>query len=494
LLAYLYGPGRHEEHSDQHMVACWDGHTAIVEPAGFDAAALGREAVRVHALKLGEALDVPVAGCPDHVDDYVYHLVFRSAPGDRVLTDGEWARIGADAMDRTGIAPKGDAGGCRWVMVRHGGDHVHLVATLARQDGRRPTLFRDFLRLREVAKEWEERLDLRRTGGADRTASKAPKLGETKRAGREHAGGAADARPRPGRTGGTTVRERLASRVHAVAASSGSAEEFFAGLAGAGIEHHVRYSKVDPDQVTGVAFAMAGHQGRDGRVVFFSGGQLAPDLTWPKLSARWVRDTKPLPPVDLSGAERQSAWREAERIVREAAERIKAAGPGGLDDAGDMAWAAGDAVRSLAWGLEGPDGGPVTDAAESLSRAGREVYGRVPERSDSAMVLRGAGRMVALLARGSRSQEAQVQALMLALSALARSVADLRRIQGRRVQSSAALAAAERLRQVAPATGRGPAGKGRYDWLRPPASGPASVPKPRPGMEPGRGQDPRRGR
>jgi len=34
-------------------------------------------------------------------------------------------------MDRTGLAPFGDALGVRWVAVRHAADHIHLVATLA---------------------------------------------------------------------------------------------------------------------------------------------------------------------------------------------------------------------------------------------------------------------------------------------------------------------------------------------------------------------------
>jgi len=28
----LYGPGRHNEHADQRLVACWSGTEAVVEP------------------------------------------------------------------------------------------------------------------------------------------------------------------------------------------------------------------------------------------------------------------------------------------------------------------------------------------------------------------------------------------------------------------------------------------------------------------------------
>ncbi|WP_344840246.1 hypothetical protein [Actinocorallia longicatena] len=36
------------------------------------------------------------------------------------------------------IAPHGDPWACRWIALRHADDHIQLVATLARQDGRWP--------------------------------------------------------------------------------------------------------------------------------------------------------------------------------------------------------------------------------------------------------------------------------------------------------------------------------------------------------------------
>jgi hypothetical protein len=47
-------------------------------------------------------------------------------------------------MHRTGFAPKGDEAGVRWVAFRHADDHIHIVATLARQDGARPRFWNDF--------------------------------------------------------------------------------------------------------------------------------------------------------------------------------------------------------------------------------------------------------------------------------------------------------------------------------------------------------------
>ena len=69
-------------------------------------------------------------------------------------------------MERTGIAPEGDPAGCRWVAVRHADEHVHLVATLAREDGRPPRVWNDYRALAEVAHTFEAKLGLRSTAEA----------------------------------------------------------------------------------------------------------------------------------------------------------------------------------------------------------------------------------------------------------------------------------------------------------------------------------------
>ena len=63
----------------------------------------------------------------------------RRAGGQDAVSDDEWAQIACDVMHRTGLAPFGEEDDAvRWVAIRHGEDHIHLVAMLARQDGRRP--------------------------------------------------------------------------------------------------------------------------------------------------------------------------------------------------------------------------------------------------------------------------------------------------------------------------------------------------------------------
>ena len=125
LLAYLYGPGRASEHSDPHLVAGF-GDPAELEPGR-------RPGGSADLRRLAGLLTQPLAALPVPGGDRpVWHCSLRSAPGDRLLSDAEWAQAAEDVMDRTGLAPRDDWSGVRWGAVRHAPDHVHIVATLAR--------------------------------------------------------------------------------------------------------------------------------------------------------------------------------------------------------------------------------------------------------------------------------------------------------------------------------------------------------------------------
>src|SRR5260370_34836411 len=95
-----------------------------------------------------------------------------------MLVDEGWARVAVDIMHRTGLGPYGqDDDAVRWVAVRH----IHLVAMLARQDGRRPNLWHDYYRVREACQAAEHRYGLRRTAPADRTRPAAPAAAKARR-------------------------------------------------------------------------------------------------------------------------------------------------------------------------------------------------------------------------------------------------------------------------------------------------------------------------
>ncbi len=267
LLYYLYGPGKANEHTDPHLVAGFRDPGEL-EP---ERRAGGARDFRRLAGLLAQPL-AAVAG-PGHARP-VWHCAVRAAPTDRLLSDAEWAQVAAHIMDRTGLAPDGDDAGVRWVAVRHAADHVHIVATLGRQDGTRARVWNDFYRVREACQQTETRLGLRLTAPADRTAARCPSRAEAEQSAR--------------RGWDEPPRVRLRRKVCTAAAGAGSEQEFFAHLAQVGVSVRRRYSTTWPGQVTGYAVGLPWHTAGDGQVVWYGGGKLASDLSLPKLRARWA--------------------------------------------------------------------------------------------------------------------------------------------------------------------------------------------------------------
>jgi len=135
--------------------------------------------------RLAELLAQPVAALACQGSDKpVWHCSIRAAPEDRTLSDGEWSQVAAGIMHRTGLAAEGDDLGVRWVAVRHALDHIHIVATLARQDGAKLSTWNDFYRVREACQDAERRFGLRSTAPADRTAARRATRAETEQAAR----------------------------------------------------------------------------------------------------------------------------------------------------------------------------------------------------------------------------------------------------------------------------------------------------------------------
>ena len=444
LVRYLYGEGRRNEHTGAHAIASWDGNPAALEPNYI--AQLRRHDVA----PLVALLEQPMRGCDRVPEKWVYHLVLRNAPEDRRLSDEEWAQVCTSAMDRTGIAPTGDPAGCRWIAVRHADDHVHVVATLAREDGRAPRIWGDYAKLGHVAQDYEQQFGLRPTAARDQTAALRPGVKEqvtAERARRE------------------SPRVALRRKVQAAAASSRDFAEFATRLRGDGVTVRPRMSERDPDQMTGYSVSLDDWTNAAGEPVRFGGGKLAPDLSWPKLRARWPDRADAAPTAAAApgrdaahgpkwGADADAVWREAERIVHDAAGRIRDDAARDPAAAADAAWAASDTLAAAADGLEGADGGPLSAAADALHRAGRETYRQLPTPTDTGTALRAVGRMVAAITAGNRQPAARVAALSIALATLAAAVAELRTAQRRLHQAEAARDAAEQLRHIAPVSAR----------------------------------------
>jgi hypothetical protein len=244
--------------------------------------------------------------------DSVWHCVLSAAPDDPLLSDEQWNHIAEEFMDQMGLAPRDDPDGVRWAAVRHGLskdgiDHVHIVATLARQDGRAPNVYRDFVRARKACQAIEKRFGLRATAAADATAVPRPTRAEHEQAQRNR-------RSEPDRV---TLR-RI---VQDAAATAVSEQDFFARIRDSGAGIRMRNAADQPGTATGYAVALpAGPAGGGRKTIWFGGGKLAPDLTLPKLRRRWdhATGTGRAAPATASAGQGMDA-RSARAFLRSAA-------------------------------------------------------------------------------------------------------------------------------------------------------------------------------
>jgi hypothetical protein len=440
LIWYLYSPGKCEEHNDPHLVAAWDGagDLALLEPRiGLH----GRPDVR----GLIDLLAQPLLGVRHLPKATVWHCSIRTAPEDRLLSDEAWRHIAGEVMAATELAPYGDLGAVRWIAVRHADNHIHIAATLVRQDGGIAKGWQDMIKARQRCYELEERYGLRRVAPIDRTGHRRPGAGELNKAKRLR-----QVLP---------ARDELRRLVREAAVTAGGEAEFFALLADAGVQVKLRPSVTHPGQYTGFSVALPSNTAAAGEPVWFGGGKLAADLTLPKLRQRWRSPEGvtrlPRAGVRVSPAARVEALHAAAHTIRTAADEYGALAVRDPVAAQAVAQAASDTLTAAARAVEGRRGGPLTEAAELFDHASRERNGWVAKANRRSDDLRSVSRLVALMGRISGDRDSHmVLVLLLDLARLADTLAALRQAQQRYHQAETALKTAATLRAAAAATGR----------------------------------------
>src|SRR6266516_209419 len=422
LIYYLYGPGRANEHTYPHLVAGWRHPAELEPPLRLDGS---RDFRRLNGL-----LAQPHAALgPWGFRRPVWHCVASAAPGDRVLSDDEWAHAACEIMHRTGLSTYGrEDEGVRWVAIRHAANHIHIVAMLARQDGRRPRLTYERYRTRAACRAVEERFGLTRTAPGDRTAARRPTRAENEKARR------CGFRETP--------RVTLRRQVATAAAGASSEREFFASLRRAGVQVRLRRSTRNPGEVTGYAVGLPADATAAGGPVWYGGGKLAADLTLPKLRRRW-HGASPAPGGPFTAAARAAIWDHAAAVAADAARQIRHLTATDPTAAADAAWAAGDTLHVAAQALGSR---VIRQAADAYDRAACAPYARIPRRAPSGDSLRRAARLLSAAALVSGDPALTAAALIARLAALIDAVADLRAAQQRAAQAAAARQAAERLR------------------------------------------------
>ena len=405
LVRYLLGPGKANEHVDQRVVAgSWPDMTAVL--GGADAIA-GRSELTAWLTAWDRTAQAEFGRPPGTV----WHLSLSIPAADGRLSDVQWAHACEEVMTRVGLhGPDAVGGGVRWVAIHHGpstagNDHVHIAAMLVDQLGtpRRP--WQDYRAVRAACQDLEARWGLTATGDMGSGGPKRPTRAETERATRSHAA--------------VPPRVRLEAQVRAAAALSGSFADFSARLTAAGVQ--VRPVHVgESGKAHGVVFGDPNYVTADGSVIEFSGKQLAPDLTLPKLEARWA------------AAAVEPVLRDAEQVLTQAAARIEAGDPAAV-------WSAVDHLSVTADLVETDPRGQLHAAALALTRA----TGRQTATAASSDV-----RAVGLVAATLRAKGRPAQ-LLLATQALMDTTARLHTARGVLTAARAAEAAATACRRSA---------------------------------------------
>lgn len=165
LVTYLFGPGRHNEHEQQRLIA----GSAMIQ-AGFTGVDLAGDAEARSALaqefdaawrrvrrERGLSL-VPVEGEKARGaarPDRVFHGVLSLGDREGTLSDAKWAELAREFVAQMDFVDSKAGADCAWMAVHHGAskdgnDHLHIAVNLVRDDGRR----------------WNDRQSKRRTAQA----------------------------------------------------------------------------------------------------------------------------------------------------------------------------------------------------------------------------------------------------------------------------------------------------------------------------------------
>lgn len=476
LMRYLFGPGRHNEHVDQRVIAASD-------PLGVaDGTRLRHEEDQEEIRALGEELDshrkamgVTMSG------GHVWHCAISIPREDRALTDEEWAQVARTAVRELGFTEASGRAACRWVAVHHGpsaegNDHLHLVVNLVREDGTRALTWKDRRTMSRVCSHFERKFGLTRVEG--RAGAGLPGLSRAEIA-------------RAARVGGESERVRLARIVRGCAVAAGGEAEFVRRLRSSVVFVRPRFAKGGRREVVGYSVALRPRYGR--ALVWFGGGRLAGDLTLPRLRehwrtspasraeavAEWSRVRSGRPPHRNEGY-RSESWAQAAAAVDRVRGELAAAA---VDDSAVWAGAAREAAGVLAaWStrLETRHPGPLAAAADALARSAQTpIEEPRARRTGRVRDLRGVA-MVAWAASGTMSEVLLMQQIIR----LVETIGEMHQARGQ-ARQAAALADAARAGLVSIQRQRTQAALNPHPRGADPRSARPTTPPPSSGPRPG---------
>ena len=287
LMRYLVGPGRANEHVRPHLVA---GSGSIMRKWGdweeLSEAQAGEISERIdqymhetgtypmgaHKQWNRETEEMETVG-NSRTPCHVFHCSLSLSGDEGKLSEETWAKIAHDFMSEMGF-DDGAHAPCQWVAVHHGaskggGDHIHIVANIVRENGTRWSPWQCFKHAQKACGELEHRYGLRIVEG------------------REHGRGSRcdSARAQNGakkRRMNMTERQQLEAKLRAAAMAATSEEEFVRIARANGVQLYGRISEETPEKVVGYSAKLRHSDSR-----YMGGGKIARDLALPRLRQMW---------------------------------------------------------------------------------------------------------------------------------------------------------------------------------------------------------------
>ncbi len=193
----------------------------------------------------------------------VYHCSLR-LPAAESLSDDQWGAFSRDYLGEMGFAET------PYVVARHAEDHVHLIASRVRFDGRTVPDGNERWRSNRVVYGLEEKYHLAHARDPERAREPRPQLSR-------------DEIARAERVGEVPAKLVLAARIDAaVARSDGTREGFETALDALGVTTH--WNVASTGRVQGASYQLRDAAGATRGI--FKGSRLGKDYGWGRLGAR----------------------------------------------------------------------------------------------------------------------------------------------------------------------------------------------------------------
>lgn len=268
LASYLAGPGRSDEHEHPHLVAgsaqlmAW---YSDVELSHEDALDIGRELDQTK-----RAFGVDVTG------GHVWHCSLSLPTADGVLSDEQWEQIATDFMHGMGYVGDEAKADVPWAVFRHGlsgttgNDHVHIAASLVREDGTKASTWYDMNKAQTVSRELEKKYGLTQIMPGHGSPGVTPQeLHASEKRGRTEA-----------------ERTTLGRMLRGYAVASKTEAEFVRRARRGGLIMKPRFGSGGVEEVTGYAAALKPPKGM--QPMYYAGGKIARDLGLRVLRQGWT--------------------------------------------------------------------------------------------------------------------------------------------------------------------------------------------------------------